>query len=84
MVSPGTTPARRWVDAVAVAVLLLAACGQWILFSRYVRREVAWSFPANYDQAHYLHLAYGIHQRAQDAGWFEALRRAQVGAPPTG
>jgi hypothetical protein len=72
------------VDLIAVTVLLLAVGAHGLLFAAYVRREVAWSYPRYHDQAHYLHLAYRIHERAREAGWSEALRYAQEVSAPTG
>jgi hypothetical protein len=77
------SPGRR-ADLVAVAALLLAAWGHWLLFAGYVRREVAWSYPANYDQAHYLDVAYRMYERAQQAGHLAAVRLAQQQSLPTG
>jgi hypothetical protein len=75
---------HRWVDACAWAALALAVSGQWLLFAQYVRREVAWSYPVNYDQAHYLDVAYRTYERAREAGPLAALRLAHRLAAPTG
>lgn len=75
---------RSRLDLAAVAVLLLAVCGHWLLFARYVRREVAWSYPVNFDQAHLLEVAYRTHELAGREGLGEALRYAQKSVAPTG
>jgi hypothetical protein len=77
------SPGRR-ADLVAVGALLLAAWGHWLLFAGYVRREVAWSYPVNYDQAHYLDVAYRTYERAREAGPLAGLRLGQQLAAPTG
>jgi hypothetical protein len=59
---------RMWI----VVVLLLA--GLFALFRTFVIREVAWAYPADYDQTKYLWFTYAIHESVLRNGLAAGLR----------
>jgi hypothetical protein len=61
-------------------VALLVAC-QWLLFRSYVEREVAWAYPAYFDQVAPLSRSYEILERIRSEGLIAGLRE---GARMTG
>jgi hypothetical protein len=75
---------RRWLDACVWGALGLVACGHWLLFAEYVRREVAWGYAPNYDQTSLLQLAYFTYEEIRRDGPWRALTHALRTLPPTG
>jgi hypothetical protein len=66
------------------ALLALVLCGHWLLFAAYVRREVAWWYPPNYDQTAVLQLTYSTYEEIRRDGPWPALVHALRTLPPTG
>ena len=79
-----TARGRRWVDACVWGALGLVACGHWLLFAEYVRREVAWAYAPNYDQTALLQIAYSTYEEIRRDGPWRALTHALRTLPPTG
>ncbi|MET0551948.1 MAG: hypothetical protein ABW221_02850 [Vicinamibacteria bacterium] len=71
-------------DLLAWSILLLALAGHWLLFARYVDREITWRHAANFDQTASLHLAYQTFESARQDGPLTAVARGLRASPPTG
>lgn len=75
---------RNRVDVWVWAAVGLALGAHWLLFAAYVRREVAWAYPPNYDQTAFLQLAYATYGRFVQDGFWRALGHTLATLPPTG
>lgn len=60
-------PVCGWL-AMAGLVLL-----EWILFRRFLLREVVWAYPPDFDQAAYLRQAYELYERIRTAGVWQGI-----------
>jgi hypothetical protein len=76
--------ARRREALIGWGLLVPVVCGHWLLFSAYVRREVAWSYARHFDQTTLLYLAYGVYEEMLRDGPVAALARALRASPPIG
>jgi hypothetical protein len=75
---------RERAGALGWVALALALAAHWLLFAEYVRREIAWSSPPNFDQSQLLDVAYRTYEHARHDGPAAALAYAWRQAPPTG
>ncbi|MGD0616382.1 MAG: hypothetical protein ABSB67_01850 [Bryobacteraceae bacterium] len=64
-----------------VVVLLVFEYG---LFRQYVLREIAWAYPASFDQATYLFQAYGDYERILSEGFLPGLKSSLLAQIPMG
>jgi hypothetical protein len=69
-------------------VFFLGALGQWLLFRSYVTREVAWTYPVNWDQCGILARAYGDFDSLLKNGpfiqWFSMWAGKEAERSPNG
>ena len=64
-------------------VIVLLVC-EYGLFRQHVLREVAWAYPANFDQASYLFQAYGDYEKIVTKGLLPGLESGLLAPAPTG
>lgn len=59
---------RRLTGALWIGALILLLSAQFVLFHRYLVREISWTYPAHHDQATYLRRAYETYERIRWEG----------------
>lgn len=76
---------NSWRHGVGGLTLLLWLVAQWVLFSRYVEREIAWAYPGGGDQVATLDRAYRTNDTLRTRGLLAGIREGvgTSGAPGT-
>lgn len=64
---PGMSEALGWI--VLVGILLI----EWVLFRRFLLREVVWAYPPDFDQSAYLRQAYELYEQIRTAGVWQGI-----------
>jgi hypothetical protein len=80
----GQSHSPRRFDAPFWAFLGVILIALWLSFSGFVVREIAWAYPANYDQTKYLGIAYSAFETLLRTGFRGAAEHLSRGAYENG